>query len=93
MPDSPSSPSPRVLILVVAYNATTTLGWVLDRIPAAMRRPGVEVLVIDDSSPDNTFQTGVEYASSRREDSGMTLTVLRNPEKQRYGGNQKLRYR
>ena len=93
MPDSPSAPPPRVLILVVAYNATTTLPWVLDRIPAAMRRPGMEVLVIDDSSPDNTFQTGVEYASSRREDSGMVLTILRNPENQRYGGNQKLGYR
>ena len=93
MPESPSTPAPRVLILVVAYNARTTLGWVLDRIPAAMRRPGVEVLVIDDSSPDNTFQTGVEYVSDRREDGGMVITILRNPENQRYGGNQKLGYR
>ncbi len=97
MSDSPlpATPTvqPRVLIFIVAYNARTTLGWVLDRIPAAMRRPGVEVLVIDDSSPDNTFQTGVEYVSSHRDDSGMDITVLRNPENQRYGGNQKLGYR
>ena len=74
---SPPSPvvQPRVLIFIVAYNAKTTLGWVLDRIPAAMRRPGVEVLVIDDSSPDNTFQTGVEYVSSRRDDSG-TMSAI-----------------
>ena len=89
----PSTPAPRVLIFVVAYNARTTLGWVLDRIPAAMRRPGVEVLVIDDSSPDNTFETGVEYVSGRRDDSGMVIKVLRNPDNQRYGGNQKLGYR
>ena len=89
----PPAVQPRVLIFIVAYNAAATLGWVLDRIPAAMRRPGVEVLVIDDSSPDNTFQTGVEYASRRRDDSGLKITVLRNPENQRYGGNQKLGYR
>ncbi len=51
------------------------------------------MLVIDDSSPDNTFQTGVDYVSSHRDDSGLTITVLRNPENQRYGGNQKLGYR
>ena len=93
MSDSPTAPLPRVLVLVVAYNARTTLGWVLDRIPAAMRRPGVEVLVIDDSSPDNTFQTGLEYVSGHRENNGMVINVLRNPENQRYGGNQKLGYR
>ena len=94
-PSLPISPAaqPRVLIFIVAYNARTTLGWVLDRIPAAMRRPGVEVLVIDDSSPDNTFQAGIEYVSRRQDDSGMTINVLRNPENQRYGGNQKLGYR
>ena len=58
-----------------------------------MRRPGVEVLVIDDSSPDNTFQAGVEYVTGHRDDSGLEITVLRNPENQRYGGNQKLGYR
>ncbi len=87
-PESRSPAQPRVLVFIVAYNAKTTLGWVLDRIPAAMRRPGVEVLVIDDSSPDNTFQAGIEYVSQHRDDSGLAITVLRNPENQRYCGNQ-----
>jgi glycosyltransferase involved in cell wall biosynthesis len=88
----PSPLPPRILIFVVAYNARTTLTWVLDRIPASLRRANVEVLVIDDSSPDDTFQTGVDYAS-RQEDSGLKITILRNPENQGYGGNQKLGYR
>jgi glycosyltransferase involved in cell wall biosynthesis len=81
---------PRILIFIVAYNAKTTLGWVLDRIPDDLRRENVEVLVIDDSSPDETFQAGVEYAAT---DHGVKITILRNPENQGYGGNQKLGYR
>ena len=82
----------RVLIFIVAYNARTTLGWVLDRIPAEMRHPNVEVLVIDDSSPDDTFRTGIDYVQ-KHADAGLKVTILRNPENQGYGGNQKLGYR
>ncbi len=92
-PDPPPAPEPRILVFIVAYNATTTLPWVLDRIPASMRRENVEVLVIDDSSPDETFRTGVDYVASHRAESSVKITVLRNPENQRYGGNQKLGYR
>ncbi|MBV9128670.1 MAG: glycosyltransferase [Verrucomicrobia bacterium] len=83
---------PRVLIFIVAYNAKTTLAWVLDRIPAALRHAGTEVLVIDDSSPDDTFAQGVRYVASHQ-DRGLKITVLRNPVNQGYGGNQKLGYR
>lgn len=96
MPTPPISPSPaahpRVLIFVVAYNARTTLSWVLDRIPAELRNPNVEVLVIDDSSPDDTFRAGIDYVR-RHADAGLKVTILRNPENQGYGGNQKLGYR
>ncbi len=84
---------PRVLVFIVAYNAATTLPWVLDRIPPILHRPGVEVLVIDDSSTDDTFQVGTDYVRSLHADCGLTVHVLRNPENQRYGGNQKLGYR
>lgn len=84
-------PAPRILIFVVAYNARKTLEWVLDRIPPSLRNPSVEALVIDDSSPDDTFRTGVDYVS--RHQDGLKITVLRNPENQGYGGNQKLGYR
>ena len=80
----------RVLIFIVAYNAETTISSVLSRIPAELRNPNVEVLIIDDSSKDNTFAAGLEHANR---ESGFRITILRNPENQRYGGNQKLGYR
>ena len=58
--DASAQPTPRILIFVVAYNATGTLSWVLDRIPGSLRHENVEVLVIDDSSPDNTFLAGMD---------------------------------
>lgn len=80
----------RVLIFVVAYNAEKTIESVLDRIPVELRNSNVEVLVIDDSSKDATFHTGL-----KREDttSDFKITILRNPVNQGYGGNQKLGYR
>lgn len=79
----------RVLIFVVAYNAEKTLGGVLCRIPASLRQPGVEVLIIDDASQDDTFRFGIEHA---RRPAGLKITTLRTPSNQGYGGNQKLGY-
>ncbi len=80
----------RVLIFVVAYNAEKTIDSVLDRIPVELRTKDVEVLIIDDSSKDATFHTGL-----KREDqtSDFKITILRTPVNQGYGGNQKLGYR
>ena len=80
----------RLLLFIVAYNAETTLERVLNRIPKGLHNGSVEVLVIDDSSTDNTFDRGIRY---RNEDSPFKLTVLRTSENQGYGGNQKLGYR
>lgn len=80
----------RVLIFIVAYNAERTLASVLNRIPPELRRPEVEVLVIDDSSRDATFTAGLEYNNPTPE---LKITILRTPENQGYGGNQKLGYR
>jgi glycosyltransferase involved in cell wall biosynthesis len=79
----------RVLIFVVAYNAERTLTDVLSRIPESLRQPSVEVLVIDDFSRDATFQTGLHV---ERSDPDLNVTMLRTPENQGYGGNQKLGY-
>ena len=80
----------RILVFIVAYNAEKTLESVLDRIPAELHCANLEVLVIDDSSKDATFQAGL-----RREQraGGFKITTLRNPRNQGYGGNQKLGYR
>jgi glycosyltransferase involved in cell wall biosynthesis len=80
----------RLLIFIVAYNAEATIEKVLRRIPPALRTNDTEVLIIDDSSSDNTFARGVGY---KQQNSEFKITVLRTPENQGYGGNQKLGYR
>lgn len=80
----------RVLIFVVAYNADGTLEDVLARIPRSLHSEAVEVLVVDDSSGDGTFRKGLRFQNQRPP---FKITVLRTPENQGYGGNQKLGYR
>ena len=80
----------RLLIFIVAYNAQTTIEKVLGRIPRSLHSENVEVLIIDDSSKDDTFRNGVRF---QRQNSAFKITVLRTPENQGYGGNQKLGYR
>lgn len=80
----------RIGILVVAYNAESTLTSVLDRIPRDVLAKVEEVFVFDDASQDDTFAVGQSYTSS----TGLTkLSVIRNPVNLRYGGNQKRGYR
>lgn len=81
--------APKVLIFVVAYQAESTLAGVLERIPRTLvDHMHVEVLVIDDSSRDRTFEVALESRLGSR----MRVTVLYNPTNQGYGGNQKLGY-
>ncbi|HZE14125.1 MAG TPA: bifunctional glycosyltransferase/class I SAM-dependent methyltransferase [Chthoniobacterales bacterium] len=80
----------RVLIFVVAYNAESTIEKVLGRIPKCLGSENVEVLIIDDSSKDETFRNGLRFQS---QNSAFKITVLRTPKNQGYGGNQKLGYR
>ncbi len=85
-------PEPRIGILVVAYNAATTLASVLDRIPQSFRHRIEEVIVADDASPDNnsTYLVGLGYQSRG---SDLPLTVIRRERNLGYGGNQKAGYR
>jgi len=78
----------KVGVLVVAYNAETTLQWVLDRIPVELRRELVEVLVMDDHSTDATFEVAHGYAGDE-----LPLTIIRHERNLGYGGNQKAGYR
>jgi glycosyltransferase involved in cell wall biosynthesis len=81
---------PRLGILVVAYNASSTLGWVLDRIPAEFRPRITAILVSDDHSHDDTHAVGLEYQERQ---TGLPLTIVRQPRNLGYGGNQKYGYR
>jgi glycosyltransferase involved in cell wall biosynthesis len=75
----------RLLVFVVAYHAERTIQNVLRRIPASLSEHDTEILIIDDSSEDRTFQTAKAF-----EESPFRVTVLFNPVNQRYGGNQKI---
>jgi len=80
----------RIGILVVAYNAVTTLSKVLRRIPAKVWDLVEEVAVFDDASSDDTFALGQGFKTT----AGLEkLTVIRNAVNLGYGGNQKRGYR
>ncbi len=81
---------PRLLVLVVAYMAETTIESVLKRIPRdILSRFEIEVLVVDDGSHDATFARATRLHGSG-EGALLPTTVLRNPTNQGYGGNQKI---
>ena len=54
----------RIGIVVVAYNAASTLEAVLDRIPHDFRERVTAVLVSDDASHDDTYAIGLDYQAS-----------------------------
>jgi len=80
----------RIGILVVAYNAASTLARVLDRIPRDFVPRISEVLVCDDHSQDATYLVGLGYQRLSRE---LPLNVIRHDRNLGYGGNQKAGYR
>lgn len=79
----------RVGVLVVAYNAATTLTATLDRLPEEFAARVDHVMVCDDASQDGTFEIGLAYLERSR----LPMTVVRRPENLGYGGNQKAGYR
>ncbi|MBU3703898.1 MAG: glycosyltransferase, partial [Ilumatobacteraceae bacterium] len=85
-----ASSAPRIGILVVAYNAESTLEAVLDRIPTDVAALVEAVLVCDDASVDHTHEVALAY--QRRSDR-LPLHVVRHPVNLGYGGNQKAGYR
>jgi 2-polyprenyl-3-methyl-5-hydroxy-6-metoxy-1,4-benzoquinol methylase len=86
---SPDGGGKRIGILIVAYNAVTTLASVLRRIPAEVWANVEEVVVFDDASRDDTYELAVGYKTL----GGLEkLTVIRNDRNLGYGGNQKRGY-
>lgn len=78
----------KIGILVVAYNAATTLASVLDRIPPDFRSRITDVFVSDDHSQDSTYLVGLGYQQM----SDLPITLVRQPQNLGYGGNQKAGY-
>ncbi|MCA9052330.1 MAG: methyltransferase domain-containing protein [Planctomycetaceae bacterium] len=81
---------PRVGILIVAYNALTTLVSVLKRIPHDVWEEIEEVAVFDDASHDETYELAVGFKQLHGIEK---LTIIRNEVNQGYGGNQKRGYK
>jgi 2-polyprenyl-3-methyl-5-hydroxy-6-metoxy-1,4-benzoquinol methylase len=79
----------KIGVLVVAYNAVSTLAKVLDRIPAEIRPDIEEVIVSDDHSQDSTYLVGLGY----QQQSDLPITLVRQPTNLGYGGNQKAGYK
>ena len=79
----------RIGVLVVAYNAVSTLAAVLDRIPPDFRSRITKVLVGDDASQDSTSLVALGY---QRQATDLTIEVVRHPQNLGYGGNQKAGY-
>ncbi|MDD2757934.1 MAG: glycosyltransferase family 2 protein [Patescibacteria group bacterium] len=79
----------KIAIFVIAYNATTTISRVLDRIPTEVKEMVEEIFVFDDASKDDTHLVAEEW---KRKTGLEKLTVFRNPVNLGYGGNQKRGY-
>jgi glycosyltransferase involved in cell wall biosynthesis len=82
--------SPKIGILVVAYNAQSTLRQTLRRIPPAVMSKISEVFVFDDASSDDTHAVGKALQAEEFHEG--KLTVYRNPTNLMYGGNQRCGY-
>ncbi|MFZ9731521.1 MAG: glycosyltransferase family 2 protein [Ilumatobacteraceae bacterium] len=80
----------KIGILVVAYEASSTLESVLNRIPQDFRSSISTILVCDDASKDDTYQVGMRAKRARPD---LPLEVIRRPVNLGYGGNQKAGYR
>ncbi len=79
----------RIGILIVAYNAATTLAKVFKRIPAVVWENVEEVVVFDDASQDETFELALGYLQVNP---NAKIKVFKNAVNQGYGGNQILGY-
>ena len=81
---------PKIGIVVVAYNAASTLAATLDRIPADVLPRLAEVIISDDASHDDTFDHARRWGAQA---DSVKTTVVRHTKNLGYGGNQKAAYR
>lgn len=84
-----SARTPRVGVLVVAYNAAETLELTLSRLPSDFARSVDHVMVCDDASQDETYEAGLRF----RDHADFPITVVKHASNLGYGGNQKAGYR
>ena len=84
-----SGPPARVGVVVLAYQAESTIEEVLSRIPTRVGGADVALLVADDASADRTAEVAREWAERHR----TSVEVVVRPRNLGYGGNQVAGYR
>jgi SAM-dependent methyltransferase len=89
-PSAAVAATPKIGILVVAYNAESTLASVLDRVPKEFRPRISKVFVCDDASGDSTHLVALGYQQLSND---LPLQIVRHAQNLGYGGNQKTGYR
>jgi 2-polyprenyl-3-methyl-5-hydroxy-6-metoxy-1,4-benzoquinol methylase len=80
----------RIGILIVTYNAVSTIQKVLKRITPNVWQNVEEVVIFDDASQDPTYELAIGIKSLLNVPK---LNVLKHPTNLGYGGNQKAGYR
>jgi glycosyltransferase involved in cell wall biosynthesis len=75
-------------MLVVAYNAESTIASTLNRIPQEFVSEIYSILISDDRSKDLTSARASNFAQSSR----LPIQVISQPINLGYGGNQKFGY-
>ena len=78
----------KIGILVVAYNAESTIETTLNRIPSDFAPEIDSILISDDKSKDLTSERASEFAKT----SNLPIHVISQPINLGYGGNQKFGY-
>jgi len=79
----------KVAIFIPAYNVSSTIPLVIDRIPKEIKSEVKEIFVIDNASSDSTYLTVIGYKHDR---DMQNLSIIRNKENKGYGGSQKAAY-
>ena len=79
----------KILILITAFNVEKFLENVISRIPSKIKKFDVEILIIDDSSSDQTLQKMKDIKNQIKD---YKITCLSNKKNLGYGGNQKIGY-
>lgn len=78
----------KIGILVVAYNAESTIKETISRIPKTFLKSIYQILISDDKSIDSTFN----IANELKDNTDLPIKVVTQPLNLGYGGNQKFGY-
>ncbi|MSS74260.1 glycosyltransferase family 2 protein [Candidatus Pacearchaeota archaeon] len=79
----------KLMILIVAYNAESTISSLLGRIPEEIWKKSEEIIIANDCSKDSTYRVAQEYKEKHKK---KNLIIINHKINKGYGGNQKWGY-